>query len=312
MEPQLATDSLKQYKEGLASAVICSIWWGIMPIYWQWLRPIESSVIIFYRILLVAVVCLIAALFKFSFKEIIAPLKDRRLLLTYIAAGILITANWSIYIWAVNADYVIQTCIGYYIEPLMVCIFGVIIFKDKLNKYKKIALALAAAGVVVIIVYFRQVPLIALSLAVTFSVYAAVKKGLNKPPILSLLYETIFLAPFALAVVIYLEVTGQGALASLGEGEMYKYGLLMLCGLFTAFPLGMFANAANKINLFALGLTEYISPTISLIIGIFLFKEPFEYVQLIAFAIIWIGLAFFSYGEFKYYRISKESSDGGK
>ena len=124
MEPQLATDSLKQYKEGLASAVICSIWWGIMPIYWQWLRPIESSVIIFYRILLVAVVCLIAALFKFSFKEIIAPLKDRRLLLTYIAAGILITANWSIYIWAVNADYVIQTCIGYYIEPLMVCIFG--------------------------------------------------------------------------------------------------------------------------------------------------------------------------------------------
>lgn len=309
MEPQLDNDSIKRYKEGLASAVICSVWWGIMPIYWQWLRPIDSSVIIFYRITLVAVVCLILALFKYSFKEIMAPLKDRKLVLTCIAAGILITTNWSIYIWAVNADYVIQTCIGYYIEPLMVCIFGVVIFKDKLNKYKKIALTFAAVGVAVIIIYFRQIPMIAISIAVTFSVYAAVKKNLNKPPILSLLYETIFLAPFALAAVIYLEVTGQGALTSLGEGEMYKYWLMMLCGLFTAFPLGMFANAANKTNLFVLGLTEYISPTISLIIGIFLFKEPFEYVQLVAFGIIWIGLIFFSYGEFKFYRMSKESID---
>lgn len=309
MEPQLDNDSIKRYKEGLASAVICSVWWGIMPIYWQWLRPIDSSVIIFYRITLVAVVCLILALFKYSFKEIMAPLKDRKLVLTCIAAGILITTNWSIYIWAVNADYVIQTCIGYYIEPLMVCVFGVVIFKDKLNKYKKIALTFAAVGVAVIIIYFRQIPMIAISIAVTFSVYAAFKKNLNKPPILSLLYETIFLAPFALAAVIYLEVTGQGALTSLGEGEMYKYWLMMLCGLFTAFPLGMFANAANKTNLFVLGLTEYISPTISLIIGIFLFKEPFEYVQLVAFGIIWIGLIFFSYGEFKFYRMSKESID---
>lgn len=307
MEPKLENDSIKSYKEGFASAVICNIWWGIMPIYWQWLRPIESSVIIFYRILLVAVVCLIAALFKFSINEIIEPLKDKKLIFTYIAAGILITANWSIYIWAVNADFVIQTCIGYYIEPLMVCIFGVVIFKEKLNKYKKIALAFAVAGVAVIIIYFRQVPLIALGLAVTFSIYAAVKKGLSKPPVLSLLYETVFLAPFSLIVIIYLEISGQGALTSLGEGEMYKYGLLMLCGLFTAFPLGMFANAANKTNLFVLGLTEYLSPTISLIIGIFLFKEHFEIIQLIAFAIIWTGLVFFSYGELKSYRMTKES-----
>ena len=132
------------------------------------------------------------------------------------------------------------------------------------------------------------------------------KNILNKPPILSLLYETIFLAPFALAVIVYIEATGQGAMASLGDGEIYKYGLLMFCGLFTAFPLGMFANAANKINLFALGLTEYISPSISLIIGIFLFNEPFEKIQLIAFAIIWIGLIFFSYGEYSEVKKYKE------
>ena len=115
------------------------------------------------------------------------------------------------------------------------------------------------------------------------------------PPILSLLYETIFLMPFALGVIVYIETTGQGALA---VAEPYKYALLMLCGLFTAFPLGLFADAANKLNLFVLGLTEYISPTISLFIGIKFLGEPFEPIQLIAFAIIWVGLVFFSYGEY--------------
>lgn len=287
------------YKQGIISAVGCSVFWGIMPIYWQLLRPIESSVIIFYRIVLVAAVCLAAALIKYKPTEIFAPLRDIKTVITYFMVGALITANWSIYIWAVNADYVIQTCIGYYIEPLVVCVFGMVFFKEKLTKYKGIALALAVVGVAAVIIYFGEVPLIAISIALTFSIYAAMKKNLNKPPIISLLYETIFLMPFALAVVIYMETNGTGALAVASGG---KYALLMLCGLFTAFPLGLFADAANKVNLFVLGLTEYISPTISLIISIFYFKEPFEQIQLIAFAIIWVGLIFFSYGEYKEYR----------
>ena len=293
----------KNYRQGILSAVTCSVWWGIMPIYWQWLRPIESSVIIFYRIALVALVCIIGALILYDKKTVLAPLSDKKTVLRLALAGILITANWSIYIWAVNADYVIQTCIGYYIEPLAVCIIGIVIFKDKLSKYKLIAFILAAAGVMAVIIYFGQVPLIALGLALTFSIYAALKKNLTMPPILSLLYETVFLMPAALAVIIYLEVTGKGAI---GAGESYKYALLMLCGLFTAFPLGMFANAANKLNLFVLGLLEYISPTISLFIGISLFREPFEKIQLIAFAIIWIGLIFFSYGEYSEVKKYKE------
>ena len=291
-----------QYKQGFASAIGCAAFWGIMPIYWQLLRPIDSSVIIFYRIVLVAVVCLIAALIKYKPAEIFSPMKDKKLVLTYILVGALITANWSIYIWAVNADYVIQTCIGYYIEPLVVCVFGMIFFKEKLTKFKAIALGFACVGVAAVIIYFKEVPVIAISLALTFAVYAAMKKNLNKPPVISLLYETIFLAPFALAVVVYLETTGAGALVVADGG---KYALLMLCGLFTAFPLLLFANAANKVNLFVLGLTEYISPTISLIISIFYFREPFEQIQLIAFAIIWIGLIFFSYGEFKEYKASE-------
>lgn len=297
------TNERKEYKEGLISAIGCSVFWGIMPIYWQWLKPIDSSIIIFYRIVLVAVVCLIGALLIYDKKTILEPMKDFKMVIKYIVAGILITVNWSIYIWAVNADMVIQTCIGYYIEPLVVCVFGIILFKEKLNKYKITAFVFALAGVVAVIVYFGEVPLVALGLAFSFAIYAAAKKNLSLPPILSLFYETIFLMPFALVVVIYLETTGQGALSSC---EMPTYALLMLCGLFTAFPLGLFANAARKLNLFVVGLTEYISPTISLFIGIYLFKEPFEPIQLIAFAIIWVGLIFFSYGEFKELKRLKE------
>jgi chloramphenicol-sensitive protein RarD len=283
------------YKQGVISAIVCSLLWGVLPIYWQMLRPIDSSVIIFYRIILVGLVCLVASFIFYDKKTVLEPLKNKKALFTYFLAGLLITANWSIYIWAVNANFVIQTCIGYYIEPLAVCIFGAFIFKDNLSKYRIIAFLVAAAGVISVIIYFREIPVIAIGIALSFSIYAALKKNLTLPPILSLLYETIFLMPFAIAMVVYLETTGQGALS---VGEPSKYVLLMLCGLFTAIPLGLFANAARKINLFVLGLLEYISPTISLFIGIFVFKEPFEMIQLVAFAIIWLGLIIFSYGEY--------------
>jgi len=296
----------EQYKQGMMSAIGCAVWWGIMPIYWQMLQPISSLVIIFYRILLVAVVCFIMALKFHGMAEIRRQFSQPGIKLRYFLAGILITANWSIYIWAVNADMVIQTCIGYYIEPLIVCIFGVVLFKEKLDKFKCIALSFAGVGVGVVIVHFHELPLVALGLGVTFALYAAMKKNYPMPPLLSLLFETIFLMPLALLVCIWLEVTGNGALAA---ADLSKYALLMLCGLFTAFPLSLFANAANKIDLFSLGLTEYIGPTITLFISIYMFKEPFDSIQLVAFAIIWVGLVFFSYGEFRKGKGVKEGKE---
>ncbi len=292
-------DSKKDYRQGLISVLGSSIWWGIMPIYWQWLKPIDSIVIIFYRIVLVALVCLIAALIAHKKEEILAPLKDKKLMAKLIIAGVIITLNWSLYIYAVNSENVIQSCIGYYIEPLVVCLFGMIFFGEKVNRHKAIALIMGAIGVVAVVFYFKQVPSLALSIAFSFAIYAAIKKGLGMPPIISLLYETIFLAPIALGIVIYIETHGIGALAVATGG---KYFLLMFCGLFTAFPLVLFANGANKTSMFILGLTEYISPTISLFLSIFYFKEEFYPVQLIAFAVIWTGLVFFTIGEYREYR----------
>lgn len=286
----------KKYRTGLICSLSCSVLWGVLPIYWQALRPIESSVIIFYRIFLVGIVCFFAALKLYGWEGIKAPLREKGAKLKYFTAGVLITANWSIYIWAVNADHVIQTCIGYYIEPLMVCVFGIIFFKEKLTRHKLVAFALACAGVVIVLLHFMEVPFIALSLALTFAVYAAMKKSVQVPAMLSLLYETMFLSPIAFVVILYMEINGQGAL---GVGQTYQYVLLLMVGFCTALPLGLFAAAANKVPLVTLGILEYVSPSISLVIGIFLLGEPFDLIQLLAFVVIWIGLVFFTMGEYR-------------
>ena len=238
---------------------------------------------------------LIGALLVYGRETVLAPLKDRKLILRMFVAGLIITFNWSLYIWAINSGHIIQTSIGYYIEPLVVCLFGMIFFGEKLNKYKTVALLFGLAGVIAVIVYFREFPGIALGIAISFSIYAAIKKGINMPPLITLTYETVFIAPVALCVIFWLESHGQGALG-FGGG---RYVLLLCCGFVTALPLSLFADAANKISMFALGLTEYISPTIALAIGIFYFHEPFFPVQIVAFAIIWVGLVFFSIGEFR-------------
>lgn len=285
---------LRQYKIGILAALTCSVIWGVLPIYWQSLRPIESSVIIFYRIVLVGVVCFIGSLIFYGWRGIIEPLKVKGAAKKYFFAGLMITLNWSIYIWAVNSDLVIQTCLGYYIEPLMVSLFGVVIFKEKLTGYKTAALSMAGVGVLVMLLYFHEVPLVALSLALTFSIYAAMKKTFQTEALLSLLFETMLLVPIALGVIIYLELNGKGAL---GVGQPYQYGLMLCSGLFTAIPLGLFAVAAQKVTLVTLGQIEYISPSITLFIGIYLFHEPFDMVQFTVFILIWIGLVIFTYGE---------------
>ena len=271
--------------------------WGILPVYWKMLIPISSWVIIIYRILLVNVVALIFAKVKYSWQEILEPLlHDRKMVVKLLLAGAVVTLNWSTYIWAVNAGHIIEASIGYYIEPLAICVLGIILFKEKLTVLNSTAMILAAIAVIIMLVYYHQIPGISLGIAVTFAVYTAIKKTVTVPPLISLVYETVFFAPVALAVIIYLETTGQGALA---VGEPVKFALMLLCGLLTVIPLGMYAWAAQRTSMFALGLSEYISPTISMILGVMVYKENLDLVQFTAICIICIGLVFFSYGEWK-------------
>lgn len=295
------------YRLGLTYALGCAILWGFLPIYWDALKPIDSFVIIFYRIVLMMATCFgICYYQQRSIKKIFAPMfEDKKRMWTYIIAGVVITINWSIYIWAVNAGFVIQSSMGYFLEPLIVCLFAMIIYKERANKWKLISLAFAVAGLMVMVIGYKELPMIAIGLASSFAIYAAIKKSVDLPPFQSLLYETLFIAPIALIVVFYLEGSGAGALSAGGTG---KFILLLFAGLATAVPMGLFSAAANKLPLFTLGLTEYISPSIALVLGIFLFKEPFDLIQFSAFVIIWIGLVFFTYGEICEIRAAKEET----
>lgn len=277
-------------KKGILLALGSYVLWGVMPIYWQAMHPIDSFVIIFYRIVLVAVVSFLCALKTDGFEKIKDAIRPKKRIVIFVFAGIFITINWSVYVWAVNANYVIQTSIGHYIEPLMIAIFGIILFKERLTKYKFMAFVLAAIGVLIIIIHCREVPFLAIGLGSSFAVYAAIKKLVKCSSMISLFYETIFLAPIALVFVLYLELTRQGALQ---VANLPKYFLLLSAGVVTVLVLWLFSESETKTSMTNIGLIAFVAPTISLLMGIFLFKEPFDVVNLIGFIVIWIGLLCF-------------------
>ena len=193
-----------------------------------------------------------------------------------------------------TTERVIQSAIGYYIEPIVICAVGIIVFKEKLTKYNLTAMGFAMAAIILILVHYGQLPGVALGLAGTWALYSAIKKKAEQPVLISLTYETLFFAVIALAAVIYIESRGIGGLS---QGIDTQYRLMFLSGLITVIPVALFSVSAKKVPLLVLGLTQYLSPTLTLILGIFAFGEPIDKVQIIAFIIIWTGLAFFSAGE---------------
>ena len=289
---QLIKDK-RQKELGMACAILCSLIWGILPVYWKSLHPIDPLLIMFYRLVLACIIVFAAGILIYKREGIVRPLMKKGALLTFIAAGAVISVNWSLYIWMVNAGYIIQTSIGYYIEPLMICVYGILFFKEKPEKYKTAAIFLAFLGVCVMLLSYGQIPILALALAVSFATYAAIKKKLQAPALLSLFYETVFITPIAISVILYMELNGKGAFTVADNGQI---ALLFLSGLFTAIPLSLFAMAANRISLVALGITEYISPSMGLVLGIFIYSEPFDIYQFTGFIIIWVGLVVFTIG----------------
>ena len=190
----------------------------------------------------------------------------------------------------------VQSSIGYYIEPIVICLFGIVIFKEKLTKYNLTAMVLAAAALVVMLIHYGQLPGVALGLAFTWASYSALKKSTKNPPIIELVYETMFYAVIAVIGIVFIETRGIGALSL---GVPGKYAMMFLSGLVTLIPIALFGSAAKKVSLFIIGLSQYLSPSITLLLGIFAYKEPIDRVQVISFAVIWIGLIFFTYGEYK-------------
>ncbi len=298
----MTLESSKELKTGLIAALVSGIFWGLSPIYWKILYPIDSFTIILFRIVLCCIFAFIFSLKNASVKEILLRVIDFKFMKAPIIAGAFITLNWSLYIWAISNERIIETSLGYYIQPLIVCLFGVVVFKEKLVKFKIVAVAFAVIGVMVVVFYFQKPPIIPLTLAVSFATYAVLKKKYSISPMLSLFYETIYIAPLAIGVMIYRDVNGFGIF---DFGATYQLYLLPFAGIVTLIPLSIYGYAAPRIPLITLGLSGYIAPTISLILGVAMYNEPFVAVQFISFGIIWIGLGIFTYGQNKELKYKK-------
>jgi len=276
--------------------------WGILPIYWKWLISVPSLQILAHRILWSFFFVLFLVTFFGSLQATKKLLREKQKLWLLIGAAIVVTINWGTYIWAVNAGHIIDTSLGYYINPLVTVLFAVIILKEKLNTAKIVALILATVGVLIMAIYFGRIPWLSLVLAISFAIYGLIKKIAKVEAMQSLLIETMFLSPFTLIYIIWQESIGNGVIDNLSFSLI---ALLLGAGVVTATPLLLFAKSAEKVELSTLGFLQYIAPTMTLILGTFVYHENFSFWQLIGFSFIWLGLIFYSFSNYRILRKEK-------
>lgn len=285
-------------RTGMMAALSTYLIWGVLPLYWNLLARAGANEILAHRIIwsfIFMVVVLMVTKRWQSFKEDCRTLwqnKKRGAIL--LLAAFTISLNWLTYIWAVNHGHVIDTSIGYYINPLMSVLFGIVFFRERISGLKKISLLLAAIGIVLMTYQLGKLPWVAVVLAVSFSVYGALKKQLHLNPFSSITLETLLMVPFAVPYIGILMMSPANHF-SLATPDLALY--LMGTGVVTAVPLVLFSYGANLLPLNVLGFFQYISPTIGLLLGIFFFHETFGMAQISALGFVWVAIVLFTVAE---------------
>lgn len=284
---------------GTIYAVLAYLMWGALPLYWKLLHEVSATEILAHRIIwsFVFVTIILALLSKWPIvkEECRAIFRNKKYMLALLASTTLISINWLIFIWAVNNDKVIETSLGYYINPLLVVLLGIVLLKERLNMWQTGSLVLATIGVVIMTVHYGYFPWVAFSLAISFALYGLVKKVVQLSPLLALAFETVLTLPIALMFVSWLHVTNAGTFGM----DVTMTWLLIGAGIATALPLLWFAHGARRIPLNMIGFLQYIAPSITLCLGIFVFHEPFSKVQLLSFIFIWTALTVFTLSKTK-------------
>lgn len=274
---------------GLLYALFAYTIWGLFPLYWRLLQGIPATQITSHRILWSWVVLTLVIVAQRQWREFSRSF-NRRILLSYSAAALLISINWILYIWAVNNNHIVETSLGYFINPLISVFFGTVFFKEKLRPLHWLSLACAAAGVIYLTYNYGRLPWIALVLATTFASYGLVKKIAPLKSLFGLTLETAILVLPAFLYLLFCEHNGNGTLL---HTDFRTHALLFIGGIITAGPLLLFASAAQRIPLTLIGILQYVAPTLQILLGIFVFHEPFSSHQLLGFSLVWIALVIF-------------------
>ena len=278
---------MKNYTRGLLFAVSAYLMWGLFPLYWPLLEPANSFEIVAHRAIWTLVFCIIVLLSSKKFRATLALLKIKRNLIRLTLATIFISGNWLIYVWGVNHGHVVECALGYYINPLIIVLFGVLLLKEKMRKLQWIAVGIAAVGVVILAVDYGHFPWIALAITVSWGSYGLVKKQLGLGALEGLALETFLSAiPYG-AYLIYLGHKGTGQF-----GHHPKLTLLLMgAGVVTAVPLLLFNGSVNRLPYSVIGLMQYITPTVQFLIGVFKDHEKMTTGRWLGFGIVWIALA---------------------
>lgn len=277
-------------RKGILSGIAAYALWGFFPIYWKMLHDVPALQLLGHRIGWSFGLLMLFILFTRQWDDFRSVAFIPKTLGIYAIAGVLLSLNWLIYVWGVNAGFIVETSLGYFINPLLSVLFGVIFLRERLRPTQWIPVIIAAIGVIYLTVTYGRPPWIALSLAVSFGLYGLVKKLSPLGSVYGLTLETGIVFPMALVYLAVVQSNGSGAF--LHEGLTVDL-LLIGAGIVTTIPLLMFASAAKQIPLNMIGVLQYFAPTIQFLIGVFLYKEPFDTSHLIGFSIVWLALIIF-------------------
>ena len=275
---------------GIGYALLAFSAWGFLPIYWKLLDTVPSLEILAHRMVwsVLFLVGLLAVQKRLGeFRDL---LKTPKYIWMLMGTAVLLGVNWFVYIYGVNTNQIVETSLGYFINPLFNVLLGAIFLNERLNYWQSLALVMAALGVLNFLWDFDSLPWIALSLAFTFSFYGLLRKMIPVKPLVGLLMETVLLAPFAAIMIVVWNVDGTG---NIGGGWRTVF-FLVGAGVVTSLPLLWFTNAGKRLRYTTLGFIQYMTPSIQLLIGVYLYHEPFTPTHSITFGLIWAGLVIFS------------------
>ncbi len=276
--------------------------WGLVPIYWKALGAVPPLEIIVHRVVWAFIFLLVLISIGRHWNEFISALKDLRILLTLFLTAVILALNWLLYVWAINNDYMLQGSLGYYINPLINVVFGVLFLRERLRPAQVLAVLLAGLGVVYLTFSYGEFPWIALALASSFGLYGLIRKVAPVGALVGLGVETMLLATPAAAYLIYLGAKGS---ASFLRGSFSIDLLLLGTSVLTTVPLTLFTAGARRINLSTVGLLQYIAPTGMFLLAVFYYHEPFSMTQIRTFIMIWTALIIYSTDSVIYFRRSR-------
>ena len=277
---------MKSNRLGVAYGVGAYVIWGSLPIYWRWLEQATAFEILANRGIWSLVVCIVFLAYQRQLRSTFTLIKNSKTFFTLALSSFLLTLNWGIYIWAVSVDRVVEASLGYYMTPLVVVFFGVVVLKEKLRIAQKLSLGLAAIGVSVLTFAFGQLPLVAFGLAVSWGTYSLIKKRLDAGSLETLSVEMLFALIPSSIYMFYLMSSNQAEFGS----DLWFSLIITTTGLVTIVPLLMFNSAATTLPLTLLGLLGYINPTIMFLVGFIVFHEPLTFSKIFGFVFIWSAL----------------------